>query len=95
MKASKMFMVRGPGHFKGGNTIKSLLVAPEHRDNITQKSRMMYRYNCNQLDCEEECIGESPRAFGVRLKEHFMAPSPSMTRATPLIIISVWTTSPY
>ena len=44
-------------HFKEGNTTKNPLVAPKDRDNITQKSRIIYRYMCNQLDCNEKYIG--------------------------------------
>ena len=43
-------------HFKGDITIKNLLVAPKCKDNITQKSRVIYRYKCDRLECDEECI---------------------------------------
>ena len=46
-------------HFKGGNTIKNLLVATKERDNITQKNEVIYRYKNEKLDCDEEYIGES------------------------------------
>ena len=57
-------------HFKGGNIIKNLLVALKDRDNITQRSGVMYRYKCGQLDHNEEYTGESARTFGKRFKEH-------------------------
>ena len=41
-----------------------------------QKSRVIYRYKCNRVECDEECIGESSRAFGERFKEYQKAPSP-------------------
>ena len=50
-------------HFKGG-------------DNITQKSGVIYRYECHRLECHEKNIWESARTFGERLKEHLRAPSP-------------------
>ena len=39
-----------PVQFRGGNTIKSILVAPKDRDNIIQKSEVIYSYKCNRLD---------------------------------------------
>ena len=63
-------------HFKGGNIIRSLLVAPKDKDNITQKSGVMYRYRYDRLECDEKYTGEPIRTLGERLKEHFRAPSP-------------------
>ena len=48
------------------------------RENIMQKSRVIYRYKCDWLECDEEYIGESARTFGERLKEHSRAPSPQL-----------------
>ena len=56
-------------YFKGGNTIKNLLVAPKDKDPIMKKSGVIYRYKCNRVDCDEEYIGESSRVFGERFKE--------------------------
>ena len=63
-------------YFKGGNTIKNLLMAPKDKDPIMKKSGVIYRYRCNRLDCDEEYIGESSRVFGEKFKEHQKAPSP-------------------
>ena len=63
-------------YFKGGNTIKNLLMAPKDKDPIMKKSGVTYRYRCNRVDCDEEYIGESSRVFGERFKEHQKAPSP-------------------
>ena len=41
---------------KGGNTIKDLLVHPKDKNNILQKSGVIYRYKCGMVDCEEEYI---------------------------------------
>ena len=62
-------------HYKGGNSIKSLLMAPKDRDHIT-KSGIIYRFKCNRVDCDDEYIGKSSRTFGERFKEHLKAPSP-------------------
>ena len=57
-------------HFKGGQTIRSLLMAPKDKDPITNKSGVKYRYKCNENGCEEEYIGETSRTFAERFKEH-------------------------
>ena len=63
-------------YFKGGNTIKSLLMTPKDKDHITKKSGIIYRFKCNSVDHDDEYIGESSRTFGERYKEHLKAPSP-------------------
>ena len=63
-------------YFKGGNTIKSLLMTPKDKDHITKKSGIIYRFKCKRVDCEDEYIGESSRTFGERYKEHLKVPSP-------------------
>ena len=66
----------GDVHFKGGQTLKNILVSPKDKDNITSKSSVIYSYTCGEIDCDEEYIGESGRTFGERYKEHLKAPSP-------------------
>ena len=63
-------------HFKGGSTIKDLLVQPKDKDIILQKRGVIYRYKCGRVNCEEEYIGESGRTFAERLREHMRASSP-------------------
>ena len=63
-------------HFKGGLTIKDLLMAPKDKDHILKKSGVIYKYTCNKVECDEEYIGESARLFAERFKEHQKAPSP-------------------
>ena len=62
--------------FKGGQTIKNLLMAPKDKDPKTNKSGVIYRFKCSQHGCTEEYIGESARIFAERFKEHQKAPSP-------------------
>ena len=57
-------------YFKGGNTIKNLLVTPKDQDPILKKSGVIYRYKCDRVECDEEYIGEFSRVLGKRLKEH-------------------------
>ena len=63
-------------YFKGGTTIKNLLMAPKDQDLMQKRSGVIYRYKCDRVECDEEYIGESSRTFGERLKEHLKAPSP-------------------
>ena len=63
-------------YFKGGNTIKDLLVQPKDRDTILQKTGVIYRFRCGRVDCDEEYIGESGRTFAEWFREHMKAPSP-------------------
>ena len=63
-------------YFKGGRTIKNLLMAPKDQDPMKNRSGVIYRFKCNRVECDDEYIGESSRTFGERFKEHLKAPSP-------------------
>ena len=73
-KSCKKFGVQV--HFKGGQTIRNLLMAPKDKDSITKKSGVIYRYKYDEIGCDEEYTGESARTFAERFKEHQKAPSP-------------------
>ena len=60
--------------FRGGNSIKSLLMAPKDKGPITKKSVVIYRYKRDMVECDEEYIGKSSRTFEERLKDHLKAP---------------------
>ena len=62
-------------YFKGGNTIKNLLIHPKDKDTILQKSAVIYRYKCGRVDCEEEYTGESAEHLQKGL-ENMRDPSP-------------------
>ena len=62
-------------HFKGGSTIKNLLVSPKDKDPMINQSGAIYWYQCGDLGCNDEYIGETSRTFGERYKEHLKAPS--------------------
>ena len=51
-------------HFKGGRTIKNLLVSPKDKDLMVNQSGAIYRYQCGDLGCDDEYIGETSRTFG-------------------------------
>ena len=63
-------------HFKGGCTIKNLPVSPKDKDPMVSQSDAIYWYQCEDLSCDDEYIGETPRTFGERYKEHLKDPSP-------------------
>ena len=63
-------------HFKGGSTIKNLLVSPKDKDPMVNQSGAMYWYQCGDLGCDDEYIGETSRTFGERYKEHLKEHSP-------------------
>ena len=50
-------------YFKGGTTIKNLLMSPKNNDPIQKQSGVIYRYQCDRVDCDEEYIGESSRTL--------------------------------
>ena len=60
-------------HFKGGRTIKNLLVSPKDKDPMVNQSGAIYWYQCGDLGCDEEYIEETSRTFGERYKEHLKA----------------------
>ena len=63
-------------YFRGGNTLKNLLMFPKDKEEMRKKSNIIYWYRCGRTECDEEYIGESARTFDERFKEHFKAPSP-------------------
>ena len=63
-------------HFKGGPTIKNLLIASKDKDPILKMSRAIYRYKCDRVECDEEYILDNQQEHLQRFKEHLKAPSP-------------------
>ena len=80
-------------HYRGGNTIKGLLMTPKDKDHITMKSGIIYRFKCQRLDCDDEYIWESSRTFGERFKEHLKAPTPIYDHKTSQVMIPPFKTS--
>ena len=62
-------------HFKGGSTIKNLLVFPKDKDPMVSQSDAICWYHCGNLACDDEYTGETSRTFGERYKEHLKDPS--------------------
>ena len=46
-------------HFKGNSTIKNLLVSTRDKDPMVNKSGPIYWFQCSDLTCNVECIGET------------------------------------
>ena len=63
-------------YFRGGNTLKNLLMFPKDKDEMRKQSNIIYWYRCGRPECDDEYIGESSRTFEERFKEHLKAPSP-------------------
>ena len=63
-------------YFKGSATIKQLLVRPKDQDSKDCRSNVIYSYQCGEVDCDEEYLGETYRTLGGRYKEHLKEPSP-------------------
>ena len=63
-------------HFKGGNTLKNLLMFPKDREAKTKQRNIIYCFKCSRTECDDECIGESATTFEERYKEHLKSPSP-------------------
>ena len=73
-------------HYKGTNTLRTLLGNPKDKDPKTHRSGIIYHYKC-----PEAYTGESGRALGDRVKEHFKAPPLSINTAPQQDIYWTWT----
>ena len=71
-------------HFKGRTTIKQMLVSPKDKDPKDCQSNVIYSYQCKELDCNEEYIGETSRTLGKRYKDHLKQPSPIHVHSTQI-----------
>ena len=69
-------------HFKGTNTLKTMLGNPKDKDPKNNQKGIIYHYKCPQINCPSTYIGESGRSLGERVKEHFKAPSPIHLHST-------------
>ena len=76
-------------YFKGGTTIKNLLVSPKDKDPMMKKSGVIYSYKCGRVECDEKYIGESSRTFGEGSRRgsrnNKRPPPPYLTILTPLV----------
>ena len=79
-------------HFKGGRTIKKLLVSPKDKDPMVNQSGAIYWYQCGDLACDEEYMGKPPEPLVKDTKSTWRPPQPfiiiAAKQATPLTIIT-------
>ena len=57
-------------HFKGNKTLRQVLVKCKDQDPKEKKSGVIYSYQCGDIDCGEEYIGETSRTLGKYYREH-------------------------
>ena len=76
-------------YFKGGTTIKNLLMAPKDQDLIHKRSGAIYRYKCDRVECDEEYIG-GPQELLERGSRNILRPPPQyLTITTSLVTMSL------
>ena len=59
-----------------------MLVKPKDQDPMDKKSGDICMYQCGELACNEEYIGETSRTLGERYKEPLKEPSPIHAHST-------------
>ena len=52
------------------------MISPKDKDPMVNKSEAIYWFQCGDLTCDDEYIGETSRTFGERFKEHLKEPCP-------------------
>ena len=72
-------------HFNGNRTLKQLLVKPKDQDPIDKKSGAIYMYQCGELTCNEEYIGETSMTLEERFTELLKEPSPIHVHSTQTV----------
>ena len=65
-------------HFKGNTTVKQVLMKPKDQDPKDKKSGVIYSFQCNNIACDEEYIGETARPLGKDARSTSNNPLPSM-----------------
>ena len=77
-------------HFRGGNTISSLIVSHKDKNTIIQKSGVICRFKCTQIGCKEKYTRESGRTSGDKLKQHLRLPSHSSVNLCPVVYLKAY-----
>ena len=80
-------------YFKGGNTLKNLLMFPKDKGAITKQSNIIYWFKCGKTECNDKYIRQSARIFKGQYEEHLKAPSLIFNIKTLLATQQQWTTS--
>ena len=53
-----------------------MLVRPKDKDPKDHQSNVIYSYQCKEVDCNEEHLGETSRTLEERYREHLKEPPP-------------------
>ena len=56
--------------FKGQNTIKSMLMHPKHKVDLSLKKDIVYQWSCTKPNCKSSYIRETSRSLCEWVKEH-------------------------
>ena len=80
-------------YFKGGTTIKDLLVHPKDKDTILQKSGVIYRYKCGSVDCEKEYMGSQAEHLQKKVQRTYEGSITHMWSLQHLVMNCLWTIS--
>ena len=72
---------------------KTYWLSPKDKDPMVNKSRAIYWFQCGDLTCNDEYIGQTSRTFGERFKEHLKEPSPYIITAITQAILPLNITS--
>ena len=79
-------------YFKGSNTIRHLLVSPKDKDPMVNQSGAIYWFQCGDLPCDGEYIGETSRTLMKDTKSTLRTPHPFINtvtiQATPPVTIT-------
>ena len=59
----------------GGQCLELFVLSSKDKDPMVNQSGAIYWYQCGDLGCDDEYIGETSRTFGERYKEHLKPPS--------------------
>ena len=73
---------RNTSTLQGHQHTKDSTRKPQDKDPKNNQTRIIYHYQCPQINCPSAYIGESGRSLGERVKEHFKAPSPIHLHST-------------
>ena len=79
-------------YFKGSNTIRNLLVSLKDKDPMVNHSGAIYWFQCGDLSCDDEYIGEPPGPLVKDTKSTWGAPHPFINtvtiQATPPVTVT-------
>ena len=76
-------------YFKGGTTIKNLLMAPKDQDPMKKRSGVTYRYKCNRVECNDNTLVNHPEHLERGSRNISRPPPQYLTIIKPLVTKSL------